>query len=308
MFYEIGKEITEIEYRNIDTNKLTVGIIKSDEFASIGVELGFESDTIEASQKANLVFRTGVDVRDDYTSTELRIINRDGHEDFVSFHIMKNLLLVVYVVDDDKSTINGFISAAKRIKSHKTSREKIIALFIESLISDGNRVAEQLRDSLTDMEELIVNNTADKDFNVELLAIKKRILKYYNYYSQIMDMSEILEENENELLDGDNLIYISNLSNKVTRLRDDINALNSMADHIQDAYATLLDQKMNRTMKVFTIITSIFFPLTIIVGWYGMNFENMPELTWRYGYLYVFILSIVTVIALIIIGKRKRWF
>ena len=61
-------------------------------------------------------------------------------------------------------------------------------------------------------------------------------------------------------------------------------------------------------MKIFTIITTIFFPLTIIVGWYGMNFANMPELTWKYGYLYVTALSVFVVILLIIIGKKKKWF
>lgn len=60
------------------------------------------------------------------------------------------------------------------------------------------------------------------------------------------------------------MIYITNLKNKLTRLSDDMKSLSGSADHIQDAYATYLDQKMNSTMKVFTVLTSIFFPLTII--------------------------------------------
>ena len=66
--------------------------------------------------------------------------------------------------------------------------------------------------------------------------------------------------------------------------------------------------KMNSTMKIFTVLTSIFFPLTIIVGWYGMNFIYMPELMWKYGYLYVIALSVVTVLVFAIIGKKKKWF
>ena len=61
-------------------------------------------------------------------------------------------------------------------------------------------------------------------------------------------------------------------------------------------------------MKKFTVITSVFFPLTIIVGWYGMNFKYMPELNWKYGYVYVIALSIAAVTALILIGKKKKWF
>lgn len=90
--------------------------------------------------------------------------------------------------------------------------------------------------------------------------------------------------------------------------KEDMNALSSIADHIQDAYATFLDQKLNNTMKLFTIITTIFFPLTIIVGWYGMNFQNMPELAWKYGYLYVAVLSFVIVIVLALIGKFRKWY
>lgn len=110
------------------------------------------------------------------------------------------------------------------------------------------------------------------------------------------------------MIRANDLIYISNISNKVTRLSEDIKMLNDFVDHIQDAYSAYLDQKMNTSMKIFTIITTIFFPLTIVVGWYGMNFSNMPELTWKYGYLYVVVLSIVVVAALVIIGKKKKWF
>lgn len=84
--------------------------------------------------------------------------------------------------------------------------------------------------------------------------------------------------------------------------------LRNTVEHLQDAYSSWLDSQMNRTMKIFTVLTSVFFPLTIIVGWYGMNFTTMPELAWRYGYIYVILLSIVTVVLLAFIGKRKKWF
>ena len=92
------------------------------------------------------------------------------------------------------------------------------------------------------------------------------------------------------------------------RLREETSALKSTVEHLQDAYSSYLDARMNDTMKTLTVLTSIFFPLTIIVGWYGMNFQTMPEFPWKYGYLYVILLSVVTVSVLWIIGKRKKWF
>jgi magnesium transporter len=61
-------------------------------------------------------------------------------------------------------------------------------------------------------------------------------------------------------------------------------------------------------MKFFTVVTTIFLPLTLIVGWYGMNFKYMPELTWKYGYFAVIILMIAVVIACLILFKKKKYF
>ncbi|MDD4096489.1 MAG: CorA family divalent cation transporter, partial [Oscillospiraceae bacterium] len=63
---------------------------------------------------------------------------------------------------------------------------------------------------------------------------------------------------------------------------------------------------LNSIMKVFTVITSFFFPLTLIVGWYGMNLK-MPEFGWRYGYLFVIGISVMTAIGTLLFFKRKKW-
>ncbi|MDE6752440.1 MAG: magnesium transporter, partial [Eubacterium sp.] len=116
-----------------------------------------------------------------------------------------------------------------------------------------------------------------------------------------------LEDNDNEIFEDDDLRYLSNFKDKVKRLREDIDMLRSSVSHLQDAYSSYLDLKTNHIMGVFTAVTTIFFPLTLIVGWYGMNFENMPELSWRFGYLFVIIVSILVVSVLTIIMKKRKW-
>lgn len=147
---------------------------------------------------------------------------------------MKNLL-IVDIIDEDNSTIDSFMKALKKYHISRVNEERLIYSFIESLLSEGNMISEEIRNNLTEMEEIIVKGKAGEKLNVKLLEIKKKILKYYNYYGQIQDIVETLEENDNEILDESNLIYISNLSNKITRLSDDMNLLNNIADHIQDA-------------------------------------------------------------------------
>ena len=76
---------------------------------------------------------------------------------------------------------------------------------------------------------------------------------------------------------------------------------------MQDTYQAQLSIQQNDLMKVFTIVTAIFLPLTLLAGWYGMNFVNMPELHWRYGYPAVAGVSLAIVLGLVWFFKRKKW-
>lgn len=308
MFYTITDKMTEIEPRNVSADVLTVGLVTSGELAELGPGFGFDADTIEASRKANPLFRTGVEVRDGYTFAELRLVDGSGEDDFISVYFRENLLLLVDILDTDGSTGESFLNALKRKANGIPCLEKLVSNLIEALLFSGNRVAETLQIELTKIEEEIVAGTAEKDMNKRLLQMKKRILKFYGFYSQMQDIAETLEENENGIFDDEKLFHLSNLTGKISRSREDAGWLNSTVDHLQDAYSAMLDQKLNNTMKVFTLITTIFFPLTITVGWYGMNFKNIPELEWEHGYLYVIILSVIEVVALYVIGKKKKWF
>ena len=77
--------------------------------------------------------------------------------------------------------------------------------------------------------------------------------------------------------------------------------------HLREAYQSQLSIRQNDLMKVFTVITAVFLPLTLLTGWYGMNFAYMPELRWRYGYPVMIVLGAVIVAGLIYWFKRKKW-
>lgn len=77
---------------------------------------------------------------------------------------------------------------------------------------------------------------------------------------------------------------------------------------IRELYQSMQDAHQNKIMAVITIVTTIFLPLTLITGWYGMNFVYMPELQWRYGYFAVIMISLIIVIAEIIYFKKKKFF
>ena len=77
---------------------------------------------------------------------------------------------------------------------------------------------------------------------------------------------------------------------------------------LREMHQTQVDMRQNQIMKILTIVTTVFLPLSLIAGWYGMNFQNMPELTAEYGYLVICIVSAVCVLVELWIFKRKKWF
>ncbi|MBP5652425.1 MAG: magnesium transporter CorA, partial [Lachnospiraceae bacterium] len=105
----------------------------------------------------------------------------------------------------------------------------------------------------------------------------------------------------------ENIRFFRLFSNRVSRLFDLVNSLLDYAGQIRDTYESRLDVKQNRIMTVLTVVTAIFMPLTLIVGWYGMNFKYMPELDSVWGYPAVIAVSILIVICCLIFFKRKKW-
>ena len=310
MFYKINTEINPIDIENIDESCLTAGFISSAELLEIGERFGFSQSTINSCQKANKYFRSDVEIHDNYLFTELRIADPNNIEifDCVSLYIKKSLIIVVDVEDYDSSTKNKFLDALKRYPADNLTIEKLIFAFIDALISNDFKYIEDKGNEITLLEEEVIKDNVEDDFSLELLHLKKELLTMHNYYEQLLDITDAIEENENELFNDDKLIYIMNVSNKIQRLREDTDSLSSSVNHLQDAYSSSLDIKLNNVMKRFTVITSIFFPLTLIVGWYGMNFRAMPEFAWKYGYVYVIALSVIVVSVLIFISKKKKWF
>ena len=95
---------------------------------------------------------------------------------------------------------------------------------------------------------------------------------------------------------------------RVERLQNHVHLLRENVLQIRELYQSMQDARQNKIMIVITIVTTIFLPLTLITGWYGMNFVYMPELQWRYGYFAVIMISLIIVIAEIIYFKKKKFF
>ena len=132
------------------------------------------------------------------------------------------------------------------------------------------------------------------------------LLTLNRYYDQLININDHLEENSNDLFAEDELRSFTLLNDRILRYRDNVQLLRDRLTQTQQSYQAQLDYQLNKSMKTLSLVTTICLPLSLIAGWYGMNFTAMPELKWRYGYLYVIGLSAAVVSLVIVLLKRKK--
>ncbi len=184
--------------------------------------------------------------------------------------------------------------------------EKALSGFFSALLREDLDCMEALEERVTDCEDTLLQGT-HSDYITQIITFRKELLRLKRYYEQLQQILEGLAENENQLLSEEELRAFRFLGKKVERLLAHIVNLRDYITQMREAYQAQIDIQQNNLMKVFTVVTAIFLPLTLLAGWYGMNL-NMPEFHWAYGYPLVIGLSVVVVIAQIAYFKYRKWF
>lgn len=177
----------------------------------------------------------------------------------------------------------------------------------------GNRLARryveillELEPRLDEIEEQMFSNP-DDSLLAELTGYKsqlRKLTRIANYHEQI---AEALRDNDDPLISANLGHEIVDLYEQIERTRSLANLHYQISSDLTDGYLGMSSHRLNRVMQILTIITVIFVPLTFLAGIYGMNFENMPELSTRKGYFVVIGIMVVIAISQLIYFRRKRW-
>lgn len=204
----------------------------------------------------------------------------------------------------------GFVdNLVRKIAEHKTWKracmEGFLYTFLESLIEHDYIYLHEFENKLTKLEDSIVNGGIE-NFNHKMMAFRKEIAIWHNYYLQLIEIGRKFRENESEFFREDGVRLFELFSEHVKSLQNSTQFLREYAIQIREVYQTQIDIKQNKIMEILTIMTTLFLPLTLITGWYGMNFEYMPEIKWKYGYPVMILVSIVVVIICMRWFKRKK--
>ena len=211
------------------------------------------------------------------------------------------------VLVDDSGYAEKLVQEVCRSKKWRLpGLERFIYDLLEMTISQDLALLEKSEQKLNRIEEAILRGEVEQ-YPQEMNNIRGDLLDLRVHYAQLIDLGQELEENENGFFLEENLRYFHMFTERVIRLQEMVNGQREYVMQLRDLMQSQLDVRQNRIMTVLTVITSIFLPLTLIAGWYGMNFRYMPELEWRYSYPVVIAVSIAIVAGCLAWFKRKKW-
>jgi magnesium transporter len=177
---------------------------------------------------------------------------------------------------------------------------------IDSIVDNYFVVMEKLEERVEDLEEELVINPTQESLH-KINRLKKDMIFLRKSVWPLREVINNLERSESPLIKESTTIYLRDVYDHTIQVIDTLETFRDMVSGMIDIYLSGLSYKMNEIMKVLTLIATIFIPLTFVVGLYGMNFRNMPEIDWEYGYYSVLVVMVIMVAGMLTYFRRKKW-
>lgn len=183
----------------------------------------------------------------------------------------------------------------------------VLYYVLDKMVDNYFPLVYQIEDMLNEIDENSKRRTMEEllevlfDTRHDLLSLRHTITPMRDLIYRILNSQRVTYiRGRNE--------YFSDIHDHLLKLTEMIEANRELTTDIRDSYISINSHQTNHVMKVLTVITTIFMPLTFIAGLYGMNFHYMPELTWKYGYFATIVLMILVGIGMSIWFNKKGWF
>ncbi|WP_251942511.1 MULTISPECIES: magnesium/cobalt transporter CorA [Staphylococcus] len=184
----------------------------------------------------------------------------------------------------------------------------IVLFLLDQLVDQYFDKVHEVEDRVFEFEDHHIEDSANPSFMDKVYRLRSKIIKLQRLIYPMHELVDDLKESPKLLVDDKNHLYIQHIEDHLIKQIHILKQSQEMTNEIRDNNLSYTSFKMNRVMQVLTLVSVIFLPLTLISGIYGMNFENMPELKWHYGYFIVLAVMLLISISCIVYFKKKKWF
>ena len=245
-------------------------------------------ETFEAFDAFDIIAFDWYDIKDDESEPSQMLIYIDKDD--------------VFIICEDETSYN----AAQSCFTETNCNERTLYTFFKNLFKGDSKYLDELEDIISDLDDAVIHGKAD-NAREKIVDMRYALLRLKKYYEQFEEIFEELCDNDNDVISEEFLKYFEILDNRSERLSKEVLNLREYIVQVRESYEAQIDIEQNRLMKVFTLVTSIFMPLSLIAGWYGMNLQ-MPEFDFEYAYPVVIGVCVLIVISWLIVFKKKGWF
>ncbi|MCC7521990.1 MAG: magnesium/cobalt transporter CorA [Flavobacteriaceae bacterium] len=296
------KESTSATWINVD------GLHDTNLISEIGTYFGIHNLTLEDILNTN--HRPKLEDYDDYLFLTLKMlaVNSNNHveSEQVSLVLGKNWLITFQEAEGD---LFDKIRVRLRDSQGKIRQKGVDYLFyalIDIIVDNYFVVTEHFKDEIEIIEDKVLLSP-DKRYLTDIQKMRNHLIDFRKAIVPLREALGDLRANIYPLISKKTNPYLSDVYEHTLYLYESTEYLQESLTSILDLYHSGISNKTNQIMQVLTIISTIFIPLTFIVGVYGMNFEFFPEIHWKYGYLFVWIFMIIIVLGMMRYFRNKKW-
>ena len=218
------------------------------------------------------------------------------------FYLTENTLYLIEETGDLKRWVEKHTDRFQNLKSS----DLILLQLMEQMIETDTLYLSHLEKEMKEMEDTLLHGSVN-DFFAVLTKYRQKLSELNAYYEQLTAIGDLIQSH-------DSMILIKSAEQwnryalRTERLQNHVQLLRENILQLRELYQSLQDARQNKIMCILTVVTTLFLPLTLLTGWYGMNFSNMPELHWKYGYPMVVLAAILIVVLEIIYFKKRNFF
>jgi magnesium transporter len=298
------KDTPSISWINID------GVHQVDVIEKLGAH--FDLHPLLQEDVVNTHQRPKFDEFDDHLFIVLRMFFLNEVENKLEGEQISFIVGANFVISFQERPGDVFEQVRERLRNgkgriRKKGSDYLTYALIDAIVDSYYTILEGLGEHIELLQEELVSEPKREDLQI-IQDLKRDMLFIRKSVWPLREVIGGLVRSESTLIKQDVLVYIRDVYDHVIQAIDTIETYRDMLSAMLDIYLSSVGNRMNEVMKVLTIIATIFIPMTFLAGVYGMNFKYMPELGWRYAYLFFWIVVSVVLIAMIVYFKRRKWF
>ncbi len=297
------EDSTHITWINVN------GLSNTDDIITLGNH--FELHPLIQEDIVSTNQRPKIDEYEDYLFIVFKMLHYDDNEQLTNEHVSM-VMGKDYLVTFQESEGDVFDDLRERLEHGKgrirgAGSDYLMFAILDAVVDNYFTVVEFLSNKVEMLEDKLFDDKEDPNITQEIQELKKEILKIRKAVLPLREVINRLEKIEIPLIEERTNKYIRDLYDHIIQVNESVEIYRDMIWGLMDMYMTTISNKMNEVMKVLTIMASIFIPLTFLAGIYGMNFDNMPELHYKYSYYYLLGVMVLVILGMVWYFKRKKW-